>query len=203
MNRLIDDLLSLSRIEISEHQQPVTAIAVGEVLRRVAAGREPLLLPRGQALELHVAPNLPPIAADEDQVVQVIENLLDNAGKYGREQGRIRVRAEPAGGAAGLPGVAVTVADDGPGIARVHLPRLTERFYRVDPGRGRRGPHRHRIGAGDRQAHRQPPSRHAADRQRGRRRHDVPDLAAGGAGEGRPGRCPGPATGRAPWIPFT
>ena len=140
MNRLIDDLLRLSRIEISEHQQPVTAIAVDEVLERVAAGVEPLLLPRAQALELHVAAGLPPVAADEDQVVQVLENLLDNACKYGREQGRFRLAAEPALGASGVPGVALTVADDGPGIARVHLPRLTERFYRVDPGRSRRGP---------------------------------------------------------------
>ena len=79
MNRLIDDLLSLSRIEISEHQPPLTAIAVDEVLERVAAGREPLLAPRAQVLELAIGDALPPLAADEDQVVQVLENLLDNA----------------------------------------------------------------------------------------------------------------------------
>ena len=141
MNRLIDDLLSLSRIEISEHQPPLTAIAVDEVLERVAAGREPLLAPRAQVLELAIGDALPPLAADEDQVVQVLENLLDNACKYGREGGRIRIAAEAARGGSGvaMPGVLITVADDGPGIARVHLPRLTERFYRVDPGRSRRG----------------------------------------------------------------
>ena len=142
MNRLIDDLLSLSRIEISEHQQPVTAIAVDEVIERVAAGFERRLQPRAQALELAIGEALPRVAADEDQLVQVLENLLDNACKYGREQGRIRLAAEaaPGGSGAASPGVLMTIADDGPGIARVHLPRLTERFYRVDPGRARRGP---------------------------------------------------------------
>ncbi len=142
MNRLIDDLLSLSRIEISEHQAPQTPIAVDEVLERVVAGFEPRLRPRSQALELAAGADLPPVLADEDQIVQVLENLLDNACKYGRDQGRMRLAAERAEGGSGVvvPGVLITVADDGPGIARAHLPRLTERFYRVDPGRSRSGP---------------------------------------------------------------
>ena len=140
MNRLIDDLLALSRIEISEHQPPQTPTDLALVLERVAAGFERRLPLRAQSLAVDIERPLPPVAADEDQIVQVLENLLDNACKYGRERGRFRLRAEradAAGGDRAAPGVAITVSDDGPGIARVHLSRLTERFYRVDAGRSR------------------------------------------------------------------
>ena len=72
---------------------------------------------------------------DADQLTQVLQNLLDNAVKYGREGGTVRLDVAVA--PAGRPGVVVTVADQGAGIPREHLPRLTERFYRVDAGRSR------------------------------------------------------------------
>jgi two-component system phosphate regulon sensor histidine kinase PhoR len=140
MNRLIDDLLSLSRIEMSEHLPPETRIALPPVVERVLAGFEPRLATRGARIDLTVAPDLPPLPADADQITQVLLNLLDNALKYGREAGTIRValrRAEPDEAWPPRPGLVISVADEGAGIPREHLPRLTERFYRVDAGRSR------------------------------------------------------------------
>jgi two-component system phosphate regulon sensor histidine kinase PhoR len=72
------------------------------------------------------------VVADADQMAQVLTNLVDNAMKYGREGGTVSVSLQPAAN-----GVVLSVRDDGPGIARIHLPRLTERFYRVDKARSR------------------------------------------------------------------
>jgi two-component system phosphate regulon sensor histidine kinase PhoR len=148
MNRLIDDLLSLSRIELTEHQPPSAQVDLGVLLPRLAAGFEPRLAARRVTLDLAVAPDLPPVTGDPDQLAQVVQNLLENAVKYGREGGTVRLRAGRAERSAAAdtpldrrwparPGVVLTVADQGAGIPRQHLPRLTERFYRVDTGRSR------------------------------------------------------------------
>ena len=140
MNRLIDDLLSLSRIELTEHQLPTDAVALPDLLRLTAASFEPRVAQRGIALALDIPDDLPVVAGDDDQLGQVFQNLLDNALKYGREGGSVRVTAAPVppgGRWPARPGVIVAVADDGAGIPREHLPRLTERFYRVDKGRSR------------------------------------------------------------------
>jgi two-component system phosphate regulon sensor histidine kinase PhoR len=139
MNRLIDDLLSLSRIELVEHQAPADRVDLAELLEGLAAGFEPRLAARRVTLDLALAPGLPPVLGDADQLAQVAQNLLDNAVKYGREGGAVRLAAEPAAGPRwpARPGVVLTVADQGHGIPREHLPRLTERFYRVDTGRSR------------------------------------------------------------------
>jgi two-component system phosphate regulon sensor histidine kinase PhoR len=140
MNRLIDDLLSLSRIELTEHQAPAERLHLGVLLPRIVAGFEPRLRERGNTLRLELPDNLPPVLADADQITQVVQNLLDNAVKYGRAAGAVRLLvAAHAGGARwpARPGVVIAVGDDGMGIAREHLPRLGERFYRVDRGRSR------------------------------------------------------------------
>lgn len=140
MNRLIDDLLSLSRIELTEHQPPSGQVALPELVRWAAAAFEPQIAARRLALELDLPPALPPVPGDEDQLAQVLHNLLENAMKYGREGGIVRVAAAiapPGGRWPGRPGVTLAVIDDGQGIAAEHLPRLTERFYRVDRGRSR------------------------------------------------------------------
>jgi two-component system phosphate regulon sensor histidine kinase PhoR len=147
MNRLIDDLLSLSRIELMEHQPPSARVDLGVLLPRLAAGFEPRLEGRKVTLDLSVPPGLPPVTGDPDQLAQVVQNLLENAVKYGREGGTVKLQvAAVAHEAAGAPldrrwparpGVVLTVADQGAGIPRQHLPRLTERFYRVDTGRSR------------------------------------------------------------------
>jgi len=143
MRRLLDDLLSLSQIEMAEHAPPTRSIDAAAVVRRVTDELEPRLAARAQSLELGIASDLPAIPGDEDQLAQVVMNLLDNAVKYGREVGVVRIgvrRVAPATGTARgapRPGIAITVEDDGAGIAPEHLPRLTERFYRVDAGRSR------------------------------------------------------------------
>jgi len=138
MNRLIDDLLSLSRIELSEHQSPQGRIDLTQLVQRTIAGFEPRIRERCVTLDLELA-DLPPVPGDVDQMAQVLNNLLDNALKYGRENGRVTLSIVPVEGAPwpARPGVVLAVGDDGAGIPRAHLPRLTERFYRVDKGRSR------------------------------------------------------------------
>ena len=140
MNRLIDDLLSLSRIEIIEHQAPAEQVDLQGLIERSLAGFEIAFRQRGTTLDFQTTPGLPDILGDTDQLEQVMQNLLDNALKYGRQGGTIRVRLEkaaPGGTFPPRPGLVVSVADDGAGIAKQHLPRLTERFYRIDTGRSR------------------------------------------------------------------
>jgi two-component system, OmpR family, phosphate regulon sensor histidine kinase PhoR len=139
MNRLIDDLLQLSRIELIEHQPPTTTVALHELVRRIAAGFGPQLRARAATLDMRVADDVPGVVGDADQLTQVVQNLLDNAVKYGSEGGTVRIDVDVALGMQWptRPGVVMSVADQGAGIPRAHLPRLTERFYRVDAGRSR------------------------------------------------------------------
>lgn len=142
MNRLIDDLLSLSRIELTEHQAPSDALDLPALAERLAAGFEPRLAQRRVTLDLRIDGALPAVAGDADQMAQVLQNLLDNGLKYGREGSvlTLRLTRTPIEGDArwpNRPGVVVAVADQGVGIPKEHLPRLTERFYRVDKGRSR------------------------------------------------------------------
>jgi two-component system phosphate regulon sensor histidine kinase PhoR len=140
MNRLIDDLLSLSRIELTEHQIPAESVDLDELMERMLAAFEIRIKQRRVSLDYSAEEGLPPVAGDPDQLEQVFQNLLDNALKYGRENGVIRVwlqRVQAGGKWPVRPGLVVSVGDDGQGISREHLPRLTERFYRVDTGRSR------------------------------------------------------------------
>ncbi len=134
MNRLIDDLLSLSRIELIEHQAPSGKVELRGLVTRLVAGFEPRLKERSVKVELRIPDDVPPVIGDVDQVTQVLQNLLDNALKYGREGGTVQLEVSVP---AGRPGVLTIVTDQGAGIPREHLPRLTERFYRVDTGRSR------------------------------------------------------------------
>jgi two-component system phosphate regulon sensor histidine kinase PhoR len=147
MNRLIDDLLSLSRIELTEHQPPSERVDLADLLPRLAAGFEPRLAERSITLDLQIADHLPDVIGDADQLEQVAQNLFDNAVKYGRDGGRVSVSAQAASAPARStaaaprwptrPGIVLSVTDEGQGIPREHLARLTERFYRVDKGRSR------------------------------------------------------------------
>jgi two-component system phosphate regulon sensor histidine kinase PhoR len=143
MARLIDDLLSLSRIEMNEHQPPTGRVTLGPLLRSVADTLELRAEARRMRIELTLPDGLPPIQGEADELAQVFQNLIDNAIKYGRPGTPIEVVARMTDrrvgpGAAPLqPSVAVSVRDHGDGIPREHLPRLTERFYRIDPARSR------------------------------------------------------------------
>jgi len=121
MNRLIDDLLSLSRIELTEHLPPAEQLDVAALVRRMAAGFEPRLAERQITLTVAIAADLPELIADSDQLAQVLQNLLDNAVKYGRIGGSIHVSVDASSGAGRFPnrrGVMIAVRDDGAGIAR-------------------------------------------------------------------------------------
>jgi two-component system phosphate regulon sensor histidine kinase PhoR len=92
------------------------------------------------SLSVDMEPDLPPVIGDGDQLTQVFQNLVDNAIKYGREGTEIKVSAKSVARLpeTGGPGVVVKVTNEGEGIAREHLPRLTDRFYRVDAARSRK-----------------------------------------------------------------
>ncbi|WP_207455905.1 ATP-binding protein [Azospirillum sp. SYSU D00513] len=164
MSRLVNDLLSLSRIEQDEHMPPSDRVDVLDSLQGVLDALELKAAERRIRLTLEVPPGPPPmVTGDEDQLTQVFQNLVSNAIKYTREDTEVTVSvtlADPAarapvpnsapgtasgareaarlsGRATGRPMVAVSVRDRGDGIARTHLPRLTERFYRVDAARSR------------------------------------------------------------------
>jgi two-component system, OmpR family, phosphate regulon sensor histidine kinase PhoR len=138
MARLVADLLSLSQIELNEHVPPQDRVELPSLLRQVAAALELRAEQRRMRIVLSLPAGLPAVQGDADELAQVFQNLLDNAIKYGREGTEIRVAAQPSRPQAGQGEfVAVSVADQGEGIAREHLARLTERFYRVDNARSR------------------------------------------------------------------
>jgi two-component system phosphate regulon sensor histidine kinase PhoR len=128
MARLIDDLLSLNRIELNAHLRPNDQVDVGQVVGHVADVMGPL--GRESGVEIAVsAPESPLIVrGDRDELVQVFQNLVENAVKYGASGKRVDILCERRDDG----GIRVTVRDYGPGIAPQHVPRLTERFYRVD-----------------------------------------------------------------------
>jgi two-component system phosphate regulon sensor histidine kinase PhoR len=137
MARLIDDLLSLSRIELNAHVPPETPLELESIVRQVADGLQMLAEERGVAIV--IAPGEPVrVRGDRDELLRVFENLIENALKYGGSGGRVEVAIMRAPGSGTAEGEArATVRDHGPGIAPEHLPRLTERFYRIDVGHSR------------------------------------------------------------------
>lgn len=143
MSRLVNDLLSLSRIQLNEHVPPTGSVDVGELLERVVHALEVNAAKRDVTLDLKRAKKLPLVIGDADELQQLFQNLIDNAIKYGAAKQPVTIVAEAATTLpASLPrtakgAISVSVTDRGEGIPRQHLPRLTERFYRVDPARSR------------------------------------------------------------------
>ncbi|MGZ8400792.1 MAG: phosphate regulon sensor histidine kinase PhoR [Methyloceanibacter sp.] len=129
MSRLIDDLLSLSRVELDAHLRPETVVDLGPVISEVRDSLNPLARERSVALEVTGASAPLAVLGERDDLVRLFENLVENALKYGAAGKRVEIAMRAEGGEAVL-----TVRDFGPGIAPEHLPRLTERFYRVDAG---------------------------------------------------------------------
>lgn len=134
MLRIIEDLMSLSRIEADRFVAPDELVHLDDIIEMAVSNADHVRVKRGCEFRLAIAPNLPPVRGDRAQLVQVLDNLISNALRYGcdRAGSIIEIAAERAG-----PWIEVTVSDHGPGISREHLPRLTERFYRADAARSR------------------------------------------------------------------
>lgn len=139
MRRLIDDLLSLTRIELNEHNPPSGEVDVVMLVRDATAALAPLADADKVRIRVQDHDSLT-VVGDHDELMQVFQNLLHNAIKYGRAAGEVRVkfgRSETHGKREGAGQVFVAVEDEGEGIPRDVIPRLTERFYRVDIKRSR------------------------------------------------------------------
>jgi two-component system phosphate regulon sensor histidine kinase PhoR len=133
MTRLIDALLSLSRVEMNAHVPPSGLVDLNEVLDLVRDTLEPLARESGASLKVTRFPRAAIVRADRDELVQVFQNLAQNAFRYGVKGGEVRLEPRQAPPVGRQPGrYAISVIDQGPGIAPEHLPRLTERFYRID-----------------------------------------------------------------------
>ena len=133
MQRLVEDLISLSRIEAEKYRLPATEVDLSVLVEEVHAELADTLDLRGEDLIAEIDGDLPPVAGDRAQLSQVLHNLIGNAMKYGRPGTPVitRLRRDQTGM------IRLSVADEGDGVAPEHLPRLTERFYRVDAGRSR------------------------------------------------------------------
>lgn len=129
MARLIDDLLSLSRIELKAHVRPSDEVDLVPIVRHIADSLEPMAGDLDVAIDVDLPSDPVNVVGDRDELIQVVENLVENAIKYGQSGERVVAAITPATVAAGA---GITVRDYGPGIAEEHLPRLTERFYRID-----------------------------------------------------------------------
>lgn len=133
MQRLVEDLMSLSRIEAEKFRMPETAVDLGELIKEVHAVIRDAGSPRSLDVSCDLEEGLPFVAGDRAQLSQLLHNLIGNAMKYGRSQTPIIVRLGRGPGTM----LRLSVEDQGEGIPPDHLPRLTERFYRVDPSRSR------------------------------------------------------------------
>ena len=134
MLRIVEDLMSLSRIEADRYRAPDEKVDLGEVARIAVEHAATLADRRGCRIEAMIEPGLPMVMGDFGQLLQLADNLLGNAIRYGCSDKSCvaRIVVRPDGDL-----VFLTVSDEGDGIAPEHLPRLTERFYRVDSARSR------------------------------------------------------------------
>jgi two-component system phosphate regulon sensor histidine kinase PhoR len=129
---LVEDLLALAKLDSPELQLDLVPCDLGIEVEQALALYEAQARGRGLILHAELEPDLPPVLADRAALQQILSNLIDNAIKYNRADGRVTLRGRRVGDLA-----RVSVEDTGVGIAAVHLPRIFERLYRVDPGRSR------------------------------------------------------------------
>jgi two-component system phosphate regulon sensor histidine kinase PhoR len=140
MARLVNDLLALSAIELTEHAPPTAPVALGTIVRSVTQALEIRAKARDMRIVPRIEDDVPAVPGDPEQLAQLIQNLLDNAIKYGAAGSEITVslaRADAAPAMGGGKAIRLSVTDRGEGIPPEHIPRLTERFYRVDTARSR------------------------------------------------------------------
>ena len=132
MQRVVEDLISLSRIEAEKFTAPTDAVALEPLIDHTLQIARRMAEQRSSALVREVADDLPLIAADRSQILQLLDNLVENALRYGEPGTPVTVSADVEGTM-----VHLAVRDEGEGIAPEHIARITERFYRVDTGRSR------------------------------------------------------------------
>jgi two-component system, OmpR family, phosphate regulon sensor histidine kinase PhoR len=132
MARLIDDLLSLSRIELNVHLQPNTSVDLVPIVRQVVDGLHTLARDRDVEIKVSAPADTLVVLGDRDELIRALENLVENALKYGAAGKRVDITLARGQTRSATSEARVMVRDYGPGIAPEHLPRLTERFYRVD-----------------------------------------------------------------------
>jgi len=139
MRRLIDDLLSLSRIEMRAHVPPTQSVDLTALAMHMIDLLSPMAKERGVVIKAKLPDSPLPVLGDRDELLRVLENLIENAVKYGESGGQVDVEIAPVDASPGqqISHLALSVRDYGPGIAPEHLPRLTERFYRVDVAHSR------------------------------------------------------------------
>lgn len=139
MTRLVDDLLSLSRVEVDERVLPQDRVCLGDLARATIAEMAPMVAAAGASIRLEDKGGDDTIRGDVRQIRQVLGNLIENALKYGAPQGQITVGIDPPVDIARIQAKAMTlrVHNIGPEIPAHHIPRLTERFYRLDDHRSR------------------------------------------------------------------
>ena len=139
MNRLVSDLLSLSRVEADERVRPNETVDLGVLMQQTRHSMAQLAADAGIEMSIHLPPMPVLVQGDPDQLQQVLTNLVENAIKYSEDGGFVRMSLNEPDFENRLRslGVRMEVSDTGPGIETVHLPRLTERFYRIDSHRSR------------------------------------------------------------------
>jgi two-component system, OmpR family, phosphate regulon sensor histidine kinase PhoR len=137
MTRLIDDLLSLSRIELRAHISPTSPVDLRLIAGEIVEAQGARARERGVEIVLSTPDEPMIVAGDRDELLRLLENLIENAVNYGGTGGRVEVTLARSAANAHPRSVELSVKDHGPGIAPEHLPRLTERFYRVDVAESR------------------------------------------------------------------
>jgi two-component system phosphate regulon sensor histidine kinase PhoR len=132
MQRLVEDLISLSRIEAERFSTPTEPLSLEALVAEAREGWRLTAAERGSEIRIEAEPGLPEVTGDRHEILQMVDNLLGNALRYGRAGTPVSVRMHREDGM-----VRLTVSDQGEGIAAQHIPRITERFYRVDASRSR------------------------------------------------------------------
>jgi two-component system, OmpR family, phosphate regulon sensor histidine kinase PhoR len=139
MASLVNDLLILSKVEAEEHIRPNEVLDIGQILGEISTILSGRAAESDMKIDLQVQDDLPPVAGDKEELIQVFRNLIDNAISYGTKGTQIKIVAEDQGQVFETPVamLAVSIINQGPGINPENIERLTERFYRVDKGRSR------------------------------------------------------------------
>jgi two-component system phosphate regulon sensor histidine kinase PhoR len=135
MARLIGDLLSLSKLQVSERVAPTESVDLYPILTNISSSLSGFAERNDIRLKLDVSDSMPMVIGDSDELTQVFQNLIENAIKYSSKGTEVCVSFCPS--ASGKAHICICVEDSGEGIDPMHIPRLTERFYRVDKGRSR------------------------------------------------------------------